>query len=155
MSTNVVIMGNIPEGTRIDIVCGGQSPVLSKAIKTAVEKCFAPKESEESTPPVKYYRVTAYTPYCGEHLEDFIATSSEEELEAFKQNIIEDCAAEWEPCWVDYEEEGYDSEEEWQEAYYGSCGATVEEITEAEYKEETKGRWPFELVKKGPGWEDA
>ena len=50
--------------------------------------------------------------------------------------------------WADYEEEGYESEEDWQEAYYGDCGAIVEEITEAEYKEETKPVWPFELVRK-------
>lgn len=149
MSTNVIIMGDIPKSGYVAITCG-PGPALSDAIKEAVEKCFAPKESDEpeSSTPVKYYRVTAYTPYCGEHLEDFIATSSEDELEAFKQNLIEDCAAEWEPCWVDYEEEGYESEDEWQEAYYGGCGATVEEITEAEYKEETKPRWPYELVKK-------
>jgi hypothetical protein len=61
---------------------------------------------------------------------------------------MEECAIEWEPCWVDYAEEGYDSEEDWQDAYYSDCGATVEEITEAEYKEETKPVWPFELVRK-------
>ena len=37
---------------------------------------------------------------------------------------------------------------------YGGCGATVDEITEAEYKEETKPVWPFELVKEGLGWEE-
>ena len=58
-----------------------------------------------------------------------------------------------EPCWVDYAEEGYDSEEDWQNAYYSDCGATVEEISEEEFKQETKAHWPFELVKAGPGWE--
>lgn len=102
---------------------------------------------------MKYYRVTAYTPYCGEHMIDYIATNDEEELEEFVQCVIDDNAAEWEPCWADYAERGYDSAEEWQEDYYASCGATVQEITEAEYKEETKSVWPFELVKAGPGWE--
>ena len=97
---------------------------------------------------MKYYRVTAHTMYCGEKLTDYIATESVEELQQFKQDLIEECAAEWEPCWTDYAEEGYESEEDWQEAYYGDCGATVEEITEAEYKEETKPVWPFELVRK-------
>ena len=102
---------------------------------------------------MKYYRVTAHTMYCGEHLTDYIATESEEELQQFKQDLIEECAAEWEPCWVDYAEEGYDSEEDWQDAYYSDCGATVEEISEEEFKQETKAHWPFELVKVGPGWE--
>lgn len=102
---------------------------------------------------MKYYRITAYTPYCGEHMTDYIATDDEEELKEFVQCIIDDNAAEWEPGWADYAEEGYESEEEWQEDYYAGCGATVQEISEAEYKEETKPRWPFELVKEGPGWE--
>lgn len=102
---------------------------------------------------MKYYRVTAHTMYCGEELTDYIATESEEELQQFKQDLIEECAAEWEPCWVDYAEEGYDSEEDWQDAYYSDCGATVEEISEEEFKQETKAHWPFELVKAGPGWE--
>ena len=97
---------------------------------------------------MKYYRVTAYTPYCGEHMTDHIATDDEQELQEFKQHLIEDNAAEWEPCWADYIEEGYGSEEELQEDYYGGCGATVQEISEAEYLEETKPRWPFELVRK-------
>lgn len=97
---------------------------------------------------MKYYRVTAHTMYCGEELTDYIATENEEELIAFQQSLIEECAAEWEPCWVDYAEEGYESEENWQEAYFSNCGAIIEEITEAEYKEETKPVWPFELVRK-------
>jgi len=97
---------------------------------------------------MKYYRVIAYTPYCGEHMTDYIATDDEQKLQEFKQNLIEDNAAEWEPGWADYAEEGYESEEEWQEDYYAGCGATVQEISEAEYLEETKPRWPFELVRK-------
>ena len=97
---------------------------------------------------MKYYRVTAHTMYCGEYLVDYIATESEEELLQFKQDLIEECAAEWEPCWVDYAEEGYESEEDWQDTYYSECGAIAEEITEAEYEEETKPVWPFELVRK-------
>jgi hypothetical protein len=70
------------------------------------------------------------------------------DLVGIKQDLIEECVAEWEPCWVDYAEEGYDSEEDWQDAYYSDCGAIAEEISEAEYKEETKPVWPFELVRK-------
>lgn len=97
---------------------------------------------------MKYYRVTAHTMYCGEELTDYIATESEGELIAFKESLMEECAIEWEPCWADYAEEGYESEEDWQDAYYSDCGAAVEEITEAEYEKETKPVWPFELVRK-------
>lgn len=103
---------------------------------------------------MKYYRVTAHTMYCGEELIDYIATESEEELQQFKQALTEECAAEWEPCWVDYAEEGYDSEEDWQDAYYSDCGTTTEEISEEEFKQETKAHWPFKLVKEGPGWNE-
>ena len=102
---------------------------------------------------MKYYRVTAYTMYCGEVMTDYIATEDPEELQEFAQSLCEDNAAEWEPGWADYAENGYESEEEWQEDYYSSASVTVVEITEEEYKEETKSVWPFELIK-GPGWED-
>lgn len=102
---------------------------------------------------MKYYRVTAYTMYCGEEMTDYIATEDLEELQEFTQNLCEDNAAEWKPNWADYAENGYESEEEWQEDYYSSASATVVEITEEEYKEETKPKWPFELIKEGPGWE--
>lgn len=97
---------------------------------------------------MKYYRVTAYTMYVGEESTDYIATDSEEKLCEFAQNLCEDNAAEWEPSWVDYEEEGFESEEDWQEEYFGSAGVRIEEITEEEYKEETRPVWPFELIKK-------
>ena len=96
---------------------------------------------------MKYYRVTAYTMYCGEVMTDYISTEDPEELQEFIQNLCEDNAVEWEPSWEDYAENGYESEEEWQEDYYSSVSATVVEITVEEYKEETKPVWPFELVK--------
>ena len=98
---------------------------------------------------MKYYRVTAYTMYCGEETTDYIATNGEEELREFVNELQEENAIEWEPGWSHYEEEGFDSEEDWQEEYFSSAGARVEEISEEEYKKEIAPRWPFELVKKG------
>ena len=95
---------------------------------------------------MKYYRVTAYTMYVGEELTDYIATDSDEKLCEFANELIEENAIVWEPRWGDYEEEGFDSEEAWQEEYFASAGARIEEITEEEYKEETKPVWPFDLV---------
>lgn len=97
---------------------------------------------------MKYYRVTAYTMYVGEESTDYIATDSEEKLRSFGLDLAEENAMEWEPCWVDYEDQGYDSEEDWQEEYFGSANFRVEEISEEEYKREIAPRWPFELVKK-------
>lgn len=103
---------------------------------------------------MKYYRVTAYTGYCGEETTDFIATDSEQKLHEFASVLCSDNAAEWEPEWSEYAEYGYESKEDFEDGYYSDCGVRVEEITEEEYKEETKPRWPFELVKEGPGWEE-
>lgn len=103
---------------------------------------------------MKYYRVTAYTPYCGEEMEDFIATEDQDELTSFADALCSDCAAEWAPDFEDwYEDQGYDSAEEYEEYYYSQCCVNIEEITEDEYKEEMKPKWPYELVKEGPGWD--
>lgn len=97
---------------------------------------------------MKYYRVTAYTMYIGEEITDYIATEDEEKLREFANELQEETAWEWEPCWDHYEEEGFESEEDWQEAYFSSTGARIEEITEEEYNKETAPKWPFKLVKK-------
>ncbi len=102
---------------------------------------------------MKYYRVTALTPYVGEETIDYIATESNKELAHFADELCADNAAEWAPCFDEYAEEGYESAEAWEEDYYSGCYVRIEELTEEEYKEETKPRWPFELVKEGPGWE--
>lgn len=86
---------------------------------------------------MKYYRITAYTPYVGEELVDYIATDSEDKLHEFADELAQDCATEWEPCWDEYIDHGYNSEEDYQEDYYAQCGARIEEITETEYQEET------------------
>lgn len=103
---------------------------------------------------MKYYRVTALTPYVGEETIDYIATDSNKELARFADTLCADNAAEWEPCFEEYAEEGYESAEDWADDYYSSCYTRIEELTEEEYNEETKPRWPFELVKEGPGWEE-
>lgn len=97
---------------------------------------------------MKYYCVTAYTMYVGEEMTDYIATEDEEKLREFANELQEENAMEWEPSWGDYEEEGFESEEDWQEEYFSSTGARIEEITEEEYNEGTAPKWSFELVKK-------
>lgn len=97
---------------------------------------------------MKYYRVTAYTMYVGEEMTDYIATEDEEKLREFANELQEENAMEWEPSWGNYEEEGFDSEEDWQEEYFSSAGARIEEITEEEYNKEIAPKWPFELVKR-------
>ena len=101
---------------------------------------------------MKYYRVTAYTMYCGEETTDYIATDNEKKLHSFGQDLAEENAMEWEPCWVDYKDQGYDSEEDWQDEYFGSANYRVEEITKEEYVKEITTVCPYKLVRVGPGW---
>lgn len=87
---------------------------------------------------MKYYRITAYTPYVGEEMVDYLATDSEDKLHEFADELAQDYALEWEPCWDEYTDHGYNFVEDYQEDYYAGCGARIEEITETEYLEETK-----------------
>ena len=72
---------------------------------------------------MKYYRVTAYTMYCGEETTDYIATDSEEKLRSFGLNLAEENTLEWEPCWVDYEDQGYDQRTQGNERRAAQCKA--------------------------------
>jgi hypothetical protein len=76
----------------------------------------------------KYYRITSYTPYCGEERYDYIVTDSERELHYFAQDCCESNAYEW------YDEEYVEDEEE----YFGECGYKVEEIDYQTWKEEVQ-----------------
>lgn len=140
-TTNVVIMGIPPIGTTLHIGISG--PGYNRApILEAIKRAFDPDRKEILTvEDMKYFRLTAYTPYCGEELTAVTMATSEEEvrLSGLCDRLIEDCAAAW-FCGDDYEEYGYESEEEYQEDYFGECGCHVEEITKEEYKEE-KEKW--------------
>lgn len=67
---------------------------------------------------MKYWRVTSFTPYCGEERDDYIATNDEKELHEF----AEECAAENGLEWYD-EQVDMDEEE-----YYDQCTYEIEEI---------------------------
>lgn len=86
----------------------------------------------------KYYRITASTPYCGEHLDDYIVTDDENELRHFAENVRGECALEWAPDFNEYEAYDYDSYEDFQDAYWAECTVRWEEITLAEFIEETR-----------------
>ena len=80
---------------------------------------------------MKYYLITTYTCYCGEHFYHYIAIPEGESIEDEKwtelfYGWVADDAAEW---WDDQSEEEYDSYDD----YLAECGYDVEEISEAEY----------------------
>ena len=80
---------------------------------------------------MKYYLITTYTCYCGEHFYHYAAIPEGESPEDAKwadlfYGWIADDAAEW---WDDQSEEEYDSYDD----YLCECGYDVEEISEEEY----------------------
>ena len=91
---------------------------------------------------MKYFEVTATTPYCGEELTGFYAAESEFALrESGKlDSLIEDCVAEWFDA-NEYETYGFESPEDYEEYYYCDSGVEVREITKEEYDEAVAKGW--------------
>ena len=80
---------------------------------------------------MKYYRIVAHSPYCGECNYYYFATESEEELMKYACECVEDNAHEW------YAGEGADENyPEWDD-YIDDCYCVIDEIDEDVYKEET------------------
>lgn len=91
---------------------------------------------------MKYFELTAYTPYCGEELTEYKMAESEDQIvkDGILDDLISDCVSSYmDPS--DYEEYGFESEEEWTEYYYEGSGVDVREITEEEYKEAKERGW--------------
>lgn len=91
---------------------------------------------------MKYFEVTATTPYCGEELTGFYAAESEFALrESGKlDRLIEDCVAEWFDA-DEYETYGFESPEDYEEYYYCDSGVEIREITKEEYDEAIAKGW--------------
>ena len=82
---------------------------------------------------MKYYLITTYTCYCGEHFYHYVAIPEGESPEDAKwadkfYGWVCDDAAEW---WDDQSEEDYEDN---YDDYLAECGYDVEEITEEEYR---------------------
>ena len=91
---------------------------------------------------MKYFELTAYTPYCGEELTEYKMAESEEQMvkDGILDDLISDCVSSYMDS-SDYEDYGFESEEEWTEYYYEGAGVDVREITEEEYKEAKERGW--------------
>lgn len=81
---------------------------------------------------MKYYLVTTYTCYCGEHFYHYVAIPEGESPEDAKwadlfYGWVADDASEW---WDDQSREDYDDD---YDDYLAGCGYDVEEISEEEY----------------------
>lgn len=75
---------------------------------------------------VRYYRVTARTPFCGEEHDYYIATDSLQELHDFMDECAYENGAEW-------YEDGLEMDDA---TYFDECYCDYEEIMEFEYLKE-------------------
>lgn len=91
---------------------------------------------------MKYFELTAYTHYCGEELTEYHMAESEDKLVAdgIVDDLIADCVSSYMDS-SDYEDYGFDSEEEFSDYYYEGSGVDIREITEEEYKEAKERGW--------------
>lgn len=89
-----------------------------------------------------YFRFTADTPYCGTELIDyqkFEERPTDAELDEIAEDMAQSNAESFEYLVTGWNDDGFDDEEEKEEAledYYAGCTGTWEEITEEEYNEE-------------------
>lgn len=91
---------------------------------------------------MKYFEVTATTPYCGEELTGFYAAESEFALRESGEldRLIEDCVAEWFDA-DEYDTYGFESPEDYEEYYYADSGVEIREISKEEYDEAIAKGW--------------
>lgn len=91
---------------------------------------------------MKYFELTAYTPYCGEELTEYHMAESEDQLvtNLIVDDLIADCVSSYMDS-SDWEEYGFESEEEFVEYYYEGSGVDIREISEEEYNEAKERGW--------------
>lgn len=99
-------------------------------------------DTEGRSKKMKYFEVTATTPYCGEELTGFYMAESEFALrESGKlDRLIEDCVAEWFDA-DEYDTYGFDSPEDYEEYYYCDSSVEIREISKEEYDEAIAKGW--------------
>lgn len=77
---------------------------------------------------MKYYRITCYTPFCGEENDYYYATDDLKDLEEYADECAYINGNEW------YDESALEEQDMTEDDYYAECGCTVEEIDEEEFR---------------------
>lgn len=86
----------------------------------------------------RYIRATASTYFVGQeqdYYKEFADDTDDLEIDKWANEKAQENADDWYGS-MDYEREGYESEEEWEEVFYSSSGYDWEEITKEEYEYE-------------------
>ena len=83
----------------------------------------------------RYIRVDVHTYYPAEECSFYNVIADDlsyEEIERWACEVADEYAEEM-YVWADYESQGYDTDYEWEEAYFSNCGYRWEELTKEEY----------------------
>ena len=83
---------------------------------------------------MKYYLITTYTCYCGEHMYHYMAIPDCDSIKDDKYidqicDMVNEDAYEW---WDGQSEEEFDGD---YDVYLAECGYDIEEISEEEYRQ--------------------
>ena len=96
---------------------------------------------------MNYYHIRAYTPFCGEEADIYIAAETEAQYHSKAHNATQENGMEWfdEEEWLECQQYDKDSDDydEVCGEYYAQCGwRLIGMITEDEYeKYEREGEW--------------
>lgn len=84
---------------------------------------------------MKYFQMTACTPFCGEELTSYEAAECKDELYSSGKAdaLIEDCVAAYVDVGGEPEDYGFDSHEEMTEYYFEGSTISIEEISKEVY----------------------
>ena len=117
-------------------IFGTGKPPMSQEMKDAIEKAAQAAWGIKEEKPMKYFQMTAYTPYCGEELTSYEMAENEEELytSGKADALIDDCINSYMDS-SDYEDYGFESEEEWDEYYREGSSVEIIEITKQSYED--------------------
>lgn len=85
---------------------------------------------------MKYYLITTYTCYCGEHMYHYMAIPDCDSIEDDKYidricDMVNEDAYDW---WDGQSEEEFEGD---YDAYLAECGYDIEEISEEEYRQDS------------------
>ena len=87
----------------------------------------------------KYLRIDVHTYYLADDACFYLTVGddlNDEEIERWACEIADEYAED-RYVWSDYEYQGYETEDEWEDTYFSNCGYKWEKISREEYEYET------------------
>lgn len=115
-------------------------------LNSFLDKHFEVAEKPEpAEPPVrKFYKITAYTGFAGEEEVEYYSTANTRAVKQYANEMMRDLAehAAMEHYWRDAFDD--ESEDEYCERFYKSCGVCIDVISKEEYFAQKRAVWRME-----------